>query len=300
MLQHHVRGGVDDIVDRAHPRRAQAALHPVRARPDLHPGDRDRDETRAEVRRLDGDVDQLRRRWRNALDVEGHEVRLEVAARRGRELSRHAQVAEAVGAVGGDLGFEDGLDRDVLGQRLARLTSVEQHDPGLTFLAEQQLVGRAEHALGGLAGDLAVADHRAARHLRARQGDWYERAGDGVGGARDDLNDLAAADVDLVDPQRLVRAGVVLLLEDAPDDDLGQVYDLHRLDLRPGHRQQLGRFVRRDARGVEVVAKPRVGDLHRRLELPVEAHVVLIEQAQVFDVVLQQRHALNAEAPRIA
>src|SRR5207244_10716865 len=54
------------------------------------------------------------------------------------------------------------------------------------------------------------------------------------------------------------------------------------------------------AAGVEVFAKPLVGDSHQRLKLPVEANVVLIKQAQVLDVVLQQRHPLDSETPGVA
>src|SRR5207247_5297168 len=36
------------------------------------------------------------------------------------------------------------------------------------------------------------------------------------------------------------------------------------------------------------------------LELPVEPQIVLVEEAKVLDVVLEQRHALDAESPRVA
>src|SRR5207237_10140287 len=48
-----------------------------------------------------------------------------------------------------------------------------------------------------------------------------------------------------------------------------------------------------------VFAKPLVRDSHQRLELPVEANVVLIKQAQVLDVVLQQGHPLDSESPGV-
>src|SRR5581483_2300085 len=156
VLEHHVGGRVDHVADRAHAGGAEAALNPLRAGADLDARDRHRDEPRAEVGNLDRDVDELRRRRRHALDVGRHEVGLELAPRRCGELARDPHVAQAVGPVRRDLGFEDRLARDVLAERLARLSAVEQHDPRLGILTEEQLVRGAEHALGGLAGDLAV------------------------------------------------------------------------------------------------------------------------------------------------
>jgi hypothetical protein len=171
-------------------------------------------------------------------------------------------VPQAVGPVGGYLRFEDGFGRDVGGQRLARLAEVEEHDPGFPLLRQEQLLGRAEHALGELAGDLAVPDQGPARHPCPGQRDRHQRTRDRVRRAGDDLPHLTAADVDLVDPERLVGARVVALLEDAADPDLGEVEDHDRLDLGPRHGEQLGRHFRRQPGGVEVFAEPLVADLH--------------------------------------
>jgi len=219
VLEHHVGGGVDHVANGAHPGRAQAALDPVGARCDLHARDWNRDEPAAQVGHLDRDVDELGRRRLHALDVRRHEIGLEVASGRRAELTRDAYVSQTVGPVGRDLGLEDRVGRDVLRQRLTRFTAVEQHDLRLAILAEQQLVSGTQHPLAQLARDLRVADERAAWHTGTGKRNRHQRAGHSVRSAGDDLDHLAGADVDLVDPQRLVRARVVLLLEHAPDDD---------------------------------------------------------------------------------
>ncbi len=231
VLEHHVSGGVNDIADRAHSCRSQAALHPIGARPHLHSCNGDGDEAAAQVGDIDGDIDELARRRLDAFDVRGHEVRFEFAAGRRSELARDTNVAEAVRAVGCDLGLEDRVGRDVLRQRLARLTAIEKHDLRFAILSEQQLVRRAQHPLARFARDLRVANERTAGDARAWKRNRHKGAGHRVRCAGDDLDHLSAADVDLMDPERLVRARVVLLLEHAADDDRGQVEDLDRFDL---------------------------------------------------------------------
>ncbi len=250
VLEHHVCGRVDHVADGPHAGSAQAPLHPVRARTDLDSADRNGDEARAQVRHLDGDVDQLgSRRW-HAFDERRHEIGLEVTSRRGAQLARDPEVTQAV------------RGRDVLAERLTWLATVEQHDPRLAAFPEEKLVRRAQHSLCRLPCDLSIAHQSSAGHARARQRDRHEGALHRVRRAGDDLDHLSTADVDLVDPQRLVRARVVLLLEDAADDDRAQVDHLDRLDLRAGHREQLRCVLRSQTARIHVLAKPLVGDAH--------------------------------------
>ena len=51
-----------------------------------------------------------------------------------------------------------------------------------------------------------------------------------------------------------------LLLHDPTDEDRRQVDDLDRLDLGPGHREQVRGFLRADTAGVQVFAEPLVGN----------------------------------------
>jgi len=89
-------------------------------------------------------------------------------------------------------------------------------------LPEEELVGRAEHAMGLVAGDVHVLDELAVGHGDAGHRNGDQRTGDCVRCARDDLLDVVPK-VHLVDPQGVARLGMRNLLEDLAHDDLGQV-----------------------------------------------------------------------------
>ena len=202
VLEQHVVGDVDDVVDRPHPAGAQAALHPVRARTDLDSLDHAADVAAAQGRIRYRNLDQVASRRTRAAGERRHEVPLERAVEAGRQLARDAEVAHLVRPVGGDLRLHEGLARDHGCQRITGPAAVEDEDLFFRVVAtEEQLVGRAQHPAPFVARDIPVVlDQRAVGHRGARQCDGDERPWNRVGRARDDLLRLAA-DVDLVDPQ---------------------------------------------------------------------------------------------------
>ncbi len=151
-LEQHVVGDVDHVADRTHARLHQPLRHPRGRRP--HRDARDPAEVAgAAVRVVDhhGDVTRhlgIARRVR----LRHPEVEAEV---RG-QLARQSDDAHRVGAVGRDGEVEDGVvePEEVahVGPELAR--RIEGEDAGVV-VAQAQLLGRAEHAVGHLAADLA-------------------------------------------------------------------------------------------------------------------------------------------------
>src|SRR5665648_536940 len=103
----------------------------------------------------------------------------------------------------------------------------------------------------------------------------------------------------------LVGVGVLLAGEDLAHDEAAEVLGVARradpvdaLDLGARHRKQLGELLD-GAWPVDVLLDPAARYSHglRPLsELPQEADVVVVEQAQVGDAVLEHRHALDAHA----
>src|SRR5665647_549429 len=103
----------------------------------------------------------------------------------------------------------------------------------------------------------------------------------------------------------LVGVGVLLAGEDLAHDEAAEVLGVARradpvdaLDLGARHRKQLGELLD-GAWPVDVLLDPAERYSHglRLLsELPQEADVVVVEQAQVGDAVLEHRHALDAQA----
>ena len=260
VLEQDVVGDVHDVVDRPHAGRPKAALHPVRARPDPDARDHAADVAAAQLGVDDADLDQVAARRVGRARERGHEVALHRAVEPGAELARDAEVAHAVRAVGGDLGFHDRLARDHRRQRLTRCAAVQDQDAGVV-VTEQQLGRRAQHAARLVAGDVHVLDDLAVGHRRSRQGDRHQAAGDGVGRAGDDLLH-APAKVDLVHPEVVARLRVLGLLEHLADDDGREVDHGQRLDLDALARQHVGGVLGRDAVEVEEIAQPFVADSH--------------------------------------
>ncbi len=248
---------------------------------------------------VDGDLDQLAPRGVRGAGERRHEVALERAVEPGRELAGNSKVSHAVGPVGRDLDFHHGMVRNHGGQGFARGSVVEDEDARVV-VAQQELLGRAQHPARLVPGDVHVLDELSVRHGRTGQRDGDERADDRVGRSGDDLLDAAAAEVDLVHPEVVARLRVLFLLEHLPHDDLRQVDKRQRLDLEAEPREHLGRVLGRDVCQIDEIAQPLVGDLHGRLELLQEAEVGFVEQADVVDVVLEHRHALDAESPGVA
>ena len=87
------------------------------------------------------------------------------------------------------------------------------------IVTQQQLGGGGEHAARPFAGDVHVPDDLAVGHRGTRWGNGDDRAGDRVRSAGDDLL-RSPAEIDLVDPKRIARLRVRLLLEHPADHDL--------------------------------------------------------------------------------
>ena len=260
VLEQHVVGDVDDVVDRPDAARAEPPLHPVRAWANLDSFDHRADEAAAELGVVDRHLDQILARRVRAAREGRHEIVLHRAVEADGELARDAQVAHLVWPVREDLGLDDRLARDDGGQRLTWRAALEDHDSRVV-VAEHQLVRRRHHAARGEPGDVHVFDELAAGHRSAREGDRNQAACAGVGRSRDDLLDVVAK-VHLVDPERVARLGMRFLFEDLADDDLREVDHGERVDLDAEAGQDLGRVFRRDAFEVDEIAEPLVGDLH--------------------------------------
>ena len=170
-LEHHVVGDVDDVADRAHARRAAAGrcIHAGDG-PIVHAGrGRVRDEARAQVSasttstrgRLD------RRRVDRRPCATGSENG-RPKARRGRARPRRCPWRRA--------GWRDReVEDDVVeAEHLASVVPSAARSAGSTrmpgvVVAEAELGGRAQHAFGPLAPDLAPLDLEAARQVRAER-----------------------------------------------------------------------------------------------------------------------------------
>ena len=165
-------------------------------------------------------------------------------AQRDSRLTRDAEDAVAVRAVGGDLEIDDIV---VKVQHLAHIGAGDIaviQDQDAVFLAarevarlQPQLFAGAEHPVGRQAAQLAVFDVRAVRQIGIVQRRRDGGADEHVLRAGDDLQRLSA-DVDLTDLQ-VIGIGVRLERGDAPDDDVlhvrGQVLDALDLEARADH-----------------------------------------------------------------
>ena len=109
VLQQHVVGCVDDVVDGPHTARAQSPLHPFGARPHLDALDHATDVPAAQVWIVDRDLDQIPAGRVGGARERGHEVALHRPVESRPELARHAEMAHLVRAVGGDLRLHDRL-----------------------------------------------------------------------------------------------------------------------------------------------------------------------------------------------
>jgi hypothetical protein len=173
----------------------------------------------------------------------------ERAAGEGRHFAGDAGEAEAVGAVGRQLDGEQGVvEGQVIAQVGADRRVLGQHQQAAALVGDAQLLGRAQHAEGFDAAQLGRLDAEAGQvgaHQRAGDLD----AGGGIGGAADDLQQLALPRVHLADAQ-LVGVGVLLGLDDLRDDDLGE-HGGHAVLLfhfQPRHGEQMPKLIRIEIR----------------------------------------------------
>ena len=283
--QHHVVGHVDRERDGAHPDLGQALLHPPRAR----------------RRRVDapddaGDVAVAPRTGlERALVGERHGIPVvvgrsdvepgrvaELATRRQGVLAGDPAHGEAVAAVRRHVDLDDLVaqaeqgDGVVAGRQTGRCVLTEQlgeDDDAVVVLAQAQLGGRADHAVGDVAVGLACRDLEPAGQHPTGQHDDDEVAGSEVVGAADDLLGLVlghplavVAHVDGAPVDRLaVLLGLGLDAEDSTHDQrAGEVPAVQALLLEPDADERRGDVdapgVRRD---VGELTQPRDGGVHQ-------------------------------------
>ncbi len=230
VLEEHVIRDVDEGVDRPHPAGAKPAAKPFRARPDLDSFDHARDVPAAELRVFDAHLHELAPGGSRRAGERGHEIALERAAESRGQLASDTQVTHAVGPVGRDFDFHHRIARDHGRERVAWRSGVKNEDARVV-VAEEQLVGGAEHPARLKPGDVHVPDQLPVWNSRPRQRDGHESPGDRVRRAGDDLLHATSAEVDLVHPQVVARFRVLLLFEDLANHDLRKVDERQRLDL---------------------------------------------------------------------
>ncbi len=177
-LEHHEVGHVDDVVDRGEARGEEPPLHPPRRRGDSDVLDHPGHETGASLRVLDPDAHPVLDRGHRGERLRHPGARLvEGLGERRGELAGEPDVAEAVGAVGGDLDLEHGVEVEHLGRRLTGPSALEE-EQSVGVVAETELDRRAEearelqaehHLLPAPAGSSRGAGSPAAPRRRARR-----------------------------------------------------------------------------------------------------------------------------------
>ncbi len=155
-------------------------------------------------------------------------------------------MAQQVGAVRGDV--DDNLmirhGHYVQEPASRRRRGVELEDARVIF-AETELFGRAEHAVGLDAADLAALELHATRQRGADRGVRVGLACLHVGSTADHIDGLGPARVDATQRQA-IGVGMLLDLEHASDQDVAQVLvqrhdGVHRRDV---HGELLGDLAR--------------------------------------------------------
>ncbi len=208
-LEQHVVGHVDHVADRPHARLHEALRHPCGRRPERDA----RDTTEVPGAALvvvdhDGDIagDVAPDRSVGFGQVEGQR-------KMGGELTSHTGDAHRVGPIGRDREVEDDiLETEHPAHVGAELGGVVEAEDAAVVVAEAELLGGAEHAVGHHATDLAALEHEATSirpgQRGARTGVGHDHARHHVRRAAHDAG-LAAAGVD-VDQLQLVGVGVLL------------------------------------------------------------------------------------------
>ena len=264
VLQHHIVGDVDDVVDGAMPRVLQPLPQPIGRRPDADASDERAGVARAQIRV--GDLDAHRVPYRGArLRVVGGGLGDALAgARRG--LMRDAQHGEAVPPIRRDLNLQRAAGRQNVGERRADRSVAVQHEDALVLVAQPQFALRADHARRlDAANDRRRQLHRLARlavdEHRAEAGERDPLPCRDVRRAAHDDPPLAA-DVDVGQAQPVgvrVRPDVF----DAPDDDVrpaaARAGIVGRLQPRDG--EATGQF-RRGRPQRNVFGEPGKGNSH--------------------------------------
>ncbi len=152
-------------------------------------------------------------------------------------------------------------------QRRARRGLGVELEDAVVLLAQPELPGGAEHALGDFAPQLGSLDrHRlaafAVRHRRADPGERIPLPRRHVGSTADDMAALGRAVVHQADPQP-VGVGMLAHLFHQADHEAGQigVQRLDRIDRPAEHGEPVGRVLGIQ-RTAEEGLEPAQGDIH--------------------------------------
>ena len=261
-LQHHVVADVHHRADGAYAASAQALLHPHRraCRP-IDVADHAPHVARTMLRRI-----QMHRK--GVIDDRCH-------GRHGRPgqgdpvgdgyLPGHPRDPQAIAAVRRQLDVDDDVvEAQMLGQRLAHGSiRIQAHD-AVRVLAQTQLAGRAQHALGLDAADAAAPDLVSVRQPRPHQRHGRAHARVHVVRAAHHAQGFAAADIHRAQGQAI---GLRVW---------GDLDHLRHHDFAHGRRQRCG-AVHLETRGGELLdqgvgihgrigpfAQPLLADFHRR------------------------------------
>jgi hypothetical protein len=170
---------------------------------------------------------------------------------------------EQIGTIGADVDHEHRVAHGHGAQerRSRRDVDVELHD-AVGVGAESKLAGRAQHAVRQRAANLSPFDLFSAGNDGARWSKRIELAGRDVRRAADDVEQLAAPDVDFRDVQ-MIGIGVRRFLDDARDHDRREVR-AERDQLVDRCRPRRDEIAKLRGRMIELDegTEPLVGDVH--------------------------------------
>ncbi len=260
VLQQHVIRDIHHGVDGADAAAPQPLLHPQRrARPGVD----------AAYHPADEPGTALGREHPNGMGVvrgRGHRRHGRVCQRRageGRDLTRHAEDAEAVATVRRQVDIDDGVRQaEQFAERHARRRVCRQFHDAVGFLTQAQFGDGAKHSRRLDAPQLRPLQLRAVRQHGAGQRQGRAHAGAHVRRPADDLRLLAAggyaADAEPVGV-RMRAHGQHLADHDALQPGTEALCAVH---FQPGQRQALDQCVCGQI-GIHPAAQPCLADLHR-------------------------------------
>ena len=268
VLEHHVVGDVDDVVDGAQAYRLEALLDPGRTRAHLDARDDMGRVQGTALRIVDADSgQQVGPRCPGEFTAVGGLGVREVLLEPRSQFPRQTEVREAVGTIGRDLDVDHGVagGQDIIDGGAHGGPSLEDQESGVV-LANPEFPARAHHAVGKLAPDLRLLDDKVAGQDGAHKGHRHAVADLVVLGSADDrLHPARGPHVHRAHGE-LVGVRVLVAREHLAHDDLrehgGPRLD-DSLDLKAeegdGARHLVHRGVQRD-----VVPDPVERNLHGR------------------------------------
>ena len=259
-------GDVDEAVDRPQPDREQPFSEPVGARPVVHTAHETQSEGRRKMRIRLGKIE---RDGDGAGELAGHgrnRRRDQAAEIRCGEIAGDSRNTHGIRPIGREINVDDGI----VEPRPLRISDADrrilrQFDDAAMILGQFEFGGGTQHACGFNPANHALAEGDFfRRNVSAWRGENRLQPGARIGGAADDLDRRAGADVDKADPQP-VGIGMRLGFDNGGD---GEVLEQRRriidmLDLKADLRQRRddGRKIRL---GLEMLFEPGKREFHRR------------------------------------